>query len=69
MLAINKLKDGTHSSNQVALKLLQKSEQLAENNEHGMAMTFNNYACYYRKLGRPRIALKYLEQALEIESR
>lgn len=32
-----------------ALALLHKSEALAENNEKGLAMTFNNLACYYRK--------------------
>jgi hypothetical protein len=32
-----------------ALELLKKSEELCEMNDQGKAMTFNNYACYYRK--------------------
>lgn len=34
-----------------------------------MAMTYNNLACYYRKLGHLRSALIQLEKALEIEQR
>ena len=30
-------------------------------------MTYNNLACYYRKLGHLRSALIYLEKAIEIE--
>ncbi|CAD8097340.1 unnamed protein product [Paramecium sonneborni] len=29
--------------------------------------TFNNLACYYRKMGKSRTALQYLQQALQIE--
>lgn len=32
-------------------------------------MTYNNLACYYRKLGHLRAALIHLEQALDIEER
>lgn len=32
-------------------------------------MTFNNMACYYRRVGKLRTALKFLEQALNIEGR
>jgi hypothetical protein len=32
-------------------------------------MTYNNMACYYRKLGHLRSALIYLEKALDIESK
>lgn len=52
-----------------ALDLLKKSEVLWENNELGKAMTFNNMACYYRRVGKLRTALKFLEQALGIEGR
>lgn len=51
------------------MKLLKKSLELAENNEQGLAMTYNNLACYYRKLGHLRTALRYLEKALDIESK
>lgn len=54
---------------QSALDLLKKSEELCENNELGQAMTFNNMACYYRRIGKMRSALNYLQQALSIEAR
>ena len=31
-----------------ALEILRKGERLAENNDHGLSMTYNNLACYYR---------------------
>jgi tetratricopeptide (TPR) repeat protein len=66
MLAINCLKEQDY---QQAIELLRKSETLAENNDQGLAMTYNNLACYYRKLGHLRSALIYLEKALDIESK
>lgn len=30
-------------------------------------ITFNNLACYYKKTKKPKVALKYLKKALEIE--
>jgi len=32
-------------------------------------MAYNNLACYYKKCGKLRTALQYLEKALEIESK
>lgn len=52
-----------------ALELLKKSEELCANNELGQAMTFNNMACYYRRIGKLRTALNFLQKALAIESR
>ena len=52
-----------------ALDLLKKSEELCESNELGQAMTFNNMACYYRRIGKMRTALNFLQRALTIESR
>lgn len=52
-----------------ALDLLKKSEELCENNELGQAMTFNNMACYYRRIGKMRSALNFLQRALTIEAR
>ena len=49
--------------------MLKKSEELCENNELGQAMTFNNMACYYRRIGKMRTALNFLQRALTIESR
>ncbi len=34
-----------------------------------MAMTFNNMACYYRRIGKMRTALNFLQKALTIEAR
>lgn len=31
------------------------------------AVTYNNLACYYRRSGKLRSALQYLQQALDIE--
>ena len=42
---------------------------MCESNELGQAMTFNNMACYYRRIGKMRTALNFLQRALTIESR
>ncbi len=49
------------------LELLQKAQLLAKNYGVGRAVTFNNMACYYRRAGKLRTALKYALKALEIE--
>mmetsp|Transcript_38615 Transcript_38615/g.43864 ORF Transcript_38615/g.43864 Transcript_38615/m.43864 type:complete len:300 (-) Transcript_38615:1970-2869(-) len=54
---------------QMALDLLKKSEILCENYDQGKAITYNNFACYYRRIGKLRTALNYLERALKIENR
>ena len=46
---------------------LEKSGRLAEGNPMCTAITMNNRACYYKKLGLTRSALIKLEQALELE--
>ena len=46
MLAVKYMKDGRE---QEAHQKLKMGESLAENNDHGLAMTYNNLACYYRK--------------------
>ena len=47
--------------------LLHRAENLSEGNDRLKAVTFNNYACLYRKTKKLRGALTYLEKALEIE--
>ena len=47
--------------------LLKKAELFTENNERLRAITFNNYACLFRKTNKLRNALSYLEQALDLE--
>ena len=60
----------------VSAEFLRRAELLSENNLSVMAVTMNNYACLYRKYSskcnarrtnKLRIALNYLEKALEIE--
>lgn len=47
--------------------LLKKAELFTENNERLRAITYNNYACLFRKTNKLRNALSYLEQALDLE--
>jgi tetratricopeptide (TPR) repeat protein len=54
---------------QMALELLKRAEMLAERSEASKGVTFNNFACYYRRVGKVKIALSYLTRALEIEAR
>jgi hypothetical protein len=49
-------------------ELLKKAELYTENgNARIRAITFNNFACLFRKTKKLRNALSYLEKALEIE--
>ena len=64
MLAMIYLKN---SEEEMALDLLRRSEILCENNDQGKAITYNNIACYYRRIGKLRVALGYLEKALMLE--
>lgn len=50
-----------------ALKWLKKCEKFSEKNPKSLAVTYNNIACYYKKLGQNRSALINLEKALELE--
>ena len=47
--------------------MLKKAELFTENNDRLRAITFNNYACLFRKTNKLRNALSYLEQALDLE--
>jgi len=47
--------------------LLKLAEQVAEKNDLDRAITWNNLACYYRRVGKLRAAVNYLERALAIE--
>jgi hypothetical protein len=51
----------------VALELLRKAETLTEETDRFRAVTYNNFACIFRKTKKLRSALNYLEKALEIE--
>jgi len=47
--------------------LLKRAEQVADKSDLDRAITWNNLACYYRRMGKLRTAVTYLERALEIE--
>ena len=51
----------------VALELLRKAETLTEEGDKYRAVTYNNFACIFRRTKKLRSALSYLEKALEIE--
>ena len=53
----------------MVLELLKKAEILTERDPAGKAATYNNLACYYRRLGKLHAALSYLQKALKIESK
>jgi len=47
--------------------LLKKAELFADGNDRMKAITFNNFACLFRKTNKLRNALNYLEMALALE--
>ena len=51
----------------VALELLRKAESLTDEGDKYRAVTYNNFACIFRRTKKLRSALSYLEKALEIE--
>lgn len=66
LLAMTYLQQGQYD---LTLELLKKAEILTERDPQGKAVTYNNLACYYRKQGKLRNSLKYLQLALKIESK
>ena len=48
-------------------KLLHKAVSLTEEGDRYRAVTYNNFACIFRRTKKLRSALSYLEKALEIE--
>lgn len=49
------------------MELLRKAEALTEEGDKYRAVTYNNFACIFRRTKKLRSALSYLEKALEIE--
>mmetsp|Transcript_102325 Transcript_102325/g.298369 ORF Transcript_102325/g.298369 Transcript_102325/m.298369 type:complete len:352 (-) Transcript_102325:142-1197(-) len=47
--------------------LLKRAEQVADKCDLDRAITWNNLACYYRRTGKLRTAVTFLERALAIE--
>jgi tetratricopeptide (TPR) repeat protein len=57
-----------HSENYaVALELLKKAEAYTDEGDRYRAVTYNNFACVFRRTKKLRSALAFLEKALEIE--
>lgn len=54
---------------QITLELLKKAEILTEKHQIVRAVTYNNFACYYRKKLKLRTALNYCNKALQIEAK
>jgi tetratricopeptide (TPR) repeat protein len=50
-----------------ARELLKRAEETADKNDSDRAVTWNNLACYYRRTGKLRSAVAFLERALAIE--
>ena len=51
----------------MALELLKKAEAYTDEGDRYRAVTYNNFACVFRRTKKLRSALAYLEKALEIE--
>lgn len=66
VLSMGRLQSGDFK---LALDLLKKAEMFTENNDRLRAVTYNNYACLFRKTNQLRNALSYLEMGLELEYR
>ena len=52
---------------EVSIDCLRKAELVCQNSLQFKSTTYNNLACYYRRIGKLRTALSYLIQALELE--
>ena len=51
----------------IALELLKKAEAFTDEGDRYRAVTYNNFACIFRRTKKLRSALSFLEKALEIE--
>ena len=50
-----------------ALEFLKKAETLCQSSVQFKAITFNNLACFYRRTGKLRTALIFLNKTVEME--
>jgi len=41
-------------------ELMKKAEECSKSNDELRSLTFNNYACFYKSIGKYRVALTYL---------
>ena len=63
------LKHLQNEEHEAAKQLLKKAEALSGPDDLITAVTYNNIACYFRRKGKLRTALSYLEKAQRIEMR
>lgn len=63
------LKHLQNEEHEAAKLLLKKAEALSGPDDLITAVTYNNIACYFRRKGKLRTALSYLEKAQRIEMR
>jgi len=49
--------------------LLKRAEALSVNDPMGRAVTYNNYACYMRRVGKLHTALVFMRKTLDLEKR
>jgi tetratricopeptide (TPR) repeat protein len=49
------------------LEFLKKAQILASGSKFHKALTYNNLACHYRRVGKLKQALKYLQLALVLQ--
>ena len=68
--AMNHLKEENYS---LALKTLHDAEKMLKtidsNSNHKLqAITLNNFGCFYKRINKPNVALRFLKKACEKES-
>lgn len=52
-----------------SFELLKKAEILSQKNHRMKAVTYNNLGCFYRRKGKLHAAFKYLQQAIDVETK
>lgn len=60
---------GTADKNETCLEYLKKAEGHSSHSPALKSVTFGNYAHFYKKIGKTRVALSYLQQVEELESK
>ena len=54
---------------QQSMNYLKKAQEYGQHNDANMALTYNNYACFYRRCNDLTLAMEFLEKTLRIETR
>jgi len=57
----------TRERYEACLEFLNKALTITQHSNALKAVTYNNLACYYRRVGKVRTALDFLKKALNIE--